>query len=101
MTGMILIYLQKAFDTINHEILIKKMPYLGFFNQSIKWFQSYISTRKFVVNIGEKFSTSADLKCGVPQGSVLGPLLFLLYVNDMPQSVESGLLLYADVSLPT
>ena len=74
------------------------MPYLGFSNQSIKWFQSYISTTKFVVNIGDKFSTSADLKCGVPQGSILGPLLFLLYVNDMPQSVECGLFLYADDS---
>ena len=98
LTGMILIDLQKAFDTIDHEILIKKMPYLGFSNQSIKWFQSYISTRKFVVNIGDKFSTSADLKCGAPQGSILGPLLFLLYVNDMPQSVECGLFLYADDS---
>ena len=98
MTGMILIDLQKAFDTINHEILIKKMPYLGFSNQSIKWFQSYISTRKFVMNIGDKFSTSADLKCGVPQGSILEPLLFLLYVNNIPQSVECGLFLYADDS---
>ena len=54
--------------------------------------------RKFVVNIGDKFSSSADLKCGAPQGSMLGPLLFLLYVNDMPHSVECGLFLYADDS---
>ena len=50
------------------------------------------------MNIGDKFSSAADLKCGVPQGSILGPLLFLLYFNDMPQSVECDLFLYADDS---
>ena len=74
------------------------MPYIGFSDKSIKWFNSYISNRKFLVNIGEKFSNSADLTCGVPQGSILGPLLFLLYVNDMSQAVDCDLFLYADDS---
>ena len=98
MTGMILIDLQKAFDTIDHEILIAKLPYIGFSDNSINWYKSYISNRKFKVNISDKFSSSADLTCGVPQGSILGPLLFLLYVNDMPQSVKCDLFLYADDS---
>ena len=92
---MILIDLQKAFDTIDHEILIKKMPHIGFSDNAIRWFKSYLSNRKFRVNIDEKYSSPAELNCGVPQGSILGPLLFLLHVNDMPQAVDCELFLYA------
>ena len=69
---MILINLQKAFDTINHDILLKKMASLGFSNHSIKWFQSYLSGRRFRVNIKNKYSSTAKIECGVPQGSILG-----------------------------
>ena len=93
---MILIDLQKAFDTINHGILLEKMAYLGFSNSVITWFSSYLENRSFVVNIDNSFSTPGKLMCGVPQGSILGPLLFLLYVNDMQQAVSCDLLLYAD-----
>ena len=96
-TGMILINLQKAFDTINHEILLKKLQFLNFSECSIKWFGSYLAKRTFLVNVGSSYSDPADLNCGVPQGSILGPLLFLLYINDLPQAIQnSDVRLYAD-----
>ena len=95
-TGMILIDLQKAFDTIDHKILLEKMKFFGFADTTIAWFRSYLTNRLFLVNVGNTFSDPSKLSCGVPQGSILGPLLFLLYVNDMPQAVQSDLFLYAD-----
>ena len=95
-TGMILIDLQKAFDTIDHEILINKLELLGFSKNVFVWFKSYLSNRKFKVNLNKTFSEPGKLLCGVPQGSNLGPLLFLLYINDMPQAVKCEPLLYAD-----
>ena len=96
LTGMVLIDLQKAFDTIDHSILLEKMRCLGFAGKTIAWYTSYLTDRSFIVNVGKESSSPGKLSCGVPQGSILGPLLFLLYVNDMPQAVNSELLLYAD-----
>ena len=98
LTGMILIDLQKAFDTIDHEILFQKMVQIKFSKEVISWFKCYLSNRTFLVSINDKLSNRGYLKCGVPQGSILGPLLFLLYVNDMKQAIKSDLLLYADDS---
>ena len=95
-TGTILIDLQKAFDTINHDIYLKKLSIPVFFDPTVKWFQSYLSNRKFAVDLENSFSEVSSISCGVPQGSILGPLLFLIYVNDMPMAAKCDLFLYAD-----
>ena len=92
---MVLIDLQKAFDTIDHSTFLEKMSCLGFAGKTIAWYKSYLTNRSFIVNVGKEFSSPGKLYCGVPQGSILGPLLFLLYVNGIPQAVNSELLLYA------
>ena len=95
-TAMILIDLQKAFDTIVHDILLQKLYAIGFSKHSVNWFQSYLTNRTFLVNLGNVFSQPACASSGVPQGFILGPLLFLIYINDMPQAVKCNLFLYAD-----
>ena len=97
-TGMILIDLQKAFDTIDRNILLKKLRSLNFSESTVNWFHSYLTNRTFCVVVGQAMSEHARLNCGVPQGSILGPLPFLIYVNDMEQAVTCELLLYADDS---
>ena len=86
---MILVDLQKAFDTLDHRVLLEKMKYFGFRPSVIKWCASYLSNRKFLVCI-DVFSEAGTIKYGVRQGSILGPLLFLLYVNDLPQLLSDA-----------
>ena len=75
---MILIDLLKAFDATNHEILLDKLHDIRFFEKTVAWFKSYLSDWAFKVNISNHFSDLSKMSCGVPQGYILGPLLFLL-----------------------
>ena len=95
---MILAALQKAFDTINHKILLDKLFPICFSKNTISWYESYLAERHFTVEVANRVSKFSKISCGVPQGSILGPLLFLIYVNDMSQAVECDLYLYADDS---
>ena len=78
MTGMILIDLQKVFDAIDNGALLQNA--IGFAKHTVTWFKSYLSNRSFLVNLGNNFSQPASVSCGVRQGSILRPLLFLIYV---------------------
>lgn len=97
-TGMVLLDLQKAFDTVDHSILLNKLQCLGFGQASLQWFRSYLSNRNQICDYDGVCSEPMQISCGVPQGSILGPLLFLIYVNDMPAAVNCKVILYADDS---
>ena len=94
--GMVLLDLQKAFDTVNHTILCDKLRLMGI--GCVEWFESYLSNRRQTVTVNKTTSSSGIVTCGVPQGSIVGPLLFLCYINDMHLSVQCQLFLYADDS---
>ena len=86
--GMVVLDLQKAFDTVNHKIRINKLKALGLIQIAINWCVSYLRDREKISDIAGTYSQACNITCGVPQGSILGPLLFLIYVNDMKTAVK-------------
>ena len=96
-THAVFLDLRKAFDTVSHSHLIDKLSSLDLNIRTLNWFSSYLSNRYQCVKLGGIASDYAEVTHGVPQGSVLGPVLFSIYINSLSEEVaEVGLQMYAD-----
>ena len=95
--GIIFLDIKKAFDTVKHKILLEKLEHYGIGGTVLKWFKSFLANRWQQTKIGNLISNHAAIKCGVPQGSILGPLLFSIFINDITQACKySTPFLFAD-----
>ena len=94
--GVCFLDIEKCFDTIDHDILLQKLSYYGIYDKEMKWFKDYLMNRTQRVLCNGCLSKPEKIKIGVPQGSILGPILFLLYINDISQHINGTCNLYAD-----
>ena len=90
---------KRAFETVNREILLKKLKCYNFSEDTIKWFNSYLTNRRQIVKVNGIYSSEVEVKCGVPQGSKISNTLFTIYINDIVKVVECDVLMYADDTL--
>ena len=99
-TFRVFIDLEKAFDTVNHQILLSKLQHYEIRDNALKWLTSYLMNRKQFVKLNGSQSKHGNICCGVPQGSILGPLLFTIYINDMHQAVTSSKIFSLAIQIP-
>ena len=97
LVGLVFIEIKIAFDTFDHQILLEKLMLYGVQQYELSWFKSYLTNRKQFCMINGTESDFGDIDIGIPQGSCLGPLLFILYINDLPQAIkQSTISMFAD-----
>ena len=95
-TDVLIMDFSKAFDKVGHQRLLRKLDYYGVRGKNLRWIQNFLHRRSQRVVLEGKKSTTIDVESGVPQGSVLGPCLFLFYINDLPNGLASKVRLFAD-----
>ena len=97
MVGVVLVDFKKAFDLVDRQILLSKLKLYGMNDEALLWFNTYLTHRRQQVSLNNNKSDFETVICGVPQGSILGPLLFLLFINDLPLYMDNvSADLYAD-----
>ena len=87
---------KKAFDTVPHERLLIKLKYYGISGKIVDWIKDFLSNRKQMVRVGNEISGEVEVMSGIPQGSILGPILFTIFINDLPNEIESFCSIFAD-----
>ena len=94
---VVFLHLKKAFDTVNHSILLNKLEMYGLNSKAINLLSCYLSDRTQICQLTNVYSGEREVICGIPQGSILGSLLFLIYINDLPNCLEcTTLRMFAD-----